>query len=498
MLILLTLTVLGLVTAGLIAAGFAAVARGEKAPPKLKSQAASQALEQLQQLAGSISADMGEHSLEMQQIASDLKDAPANEQVAITAVTKLVQINQQMQQRLVSAEERLQTQSRQMESHAFEARTDALTQVANRRAFDDVLSRRIEDQQRRGLTTSVMLLDVDLFKKFNDTYGHQAGDEVLRQVAGVLRKMADEGDLVARYGGEEFAVVFDSVLPVARAAAERVRAAIGKTTIRFEGKDLRVAASAGIAELQPGEDQPALIKRVDEALYAAKNGGRNCLYWNDGHENHHLRLEHIPSAAAPLRDDLTELLGMDWTTDSDEFSAAVSSAAEAHVASKPVFIDDMIRRLAQWKRDQTPMCLMLAQIDGFADLIQKQGEPVASTVLRVVAQIIQANMRDMDHVSRLGNDTFSILLPASRLADGTGSAERLRRAALQCRLPAKVKGYSLSLTIGVVETCKGDDMRGFLQRGRNALQVAIDRGRNRVYAQGGSRMFAESDQPIKT
>ncbi|MCE9526236.1 MAG: GGDEF domain-containing protein [Planctomycetales bacterium] len=497
MMILLALFALGLAAAGLITAAFAAAARGAKGTGGPKSQAAQQALDQLQQLAGKVAVEIDEHSLEMQQIASSLKDAPANDQEALSAVTRLVQINQRMQQQLSSAEEKLQAQSRQMEAHAFEARTDALTQVANRRSFDDVLARRIEDQQRRGLATSVMLLDVDHFKKFNDTHGHQAGDEVLRHVASVLRKQADADDLVARYGGEEFAVVFSTMLPTARAVAERARAAIGKTAIRFEGRDLRVAASAGIAELQPGEDQLALIKRADSALYAAKNGGRNCLYWNDGHQNHHLRYDAKLSAKALIRDDLTELLGMDWTTDTDELSAAVSTAAEAHVSSKPVFIDDMIRRLAQWKRDQTPLCLILAQIDGFAELIQKQREIEASTVLRVVAQIIQANMRDMDHVSRLGNDTFSILLPATRLADGIICAERLRRAAEHCRLPTKVQGFSLRLSIGVVETFQGDDMRAFLQRGRNALQVAIDRGRNRVYAQGGSRGLAEKDRAVE-
>ncbi|MFN0020906.1 MAG: diguanylate cyclase domain-containing protein [Pirellulaceae bacterium] len=493
----LTLFVLVLIVAALFAAGIWALAHGAQASAAGNSPAAKMALEQIQKLAGSMAVEIDEHSLEMQQIASALQDAPASDQAAVTAVTRLLQIHQRMQQQLSSAEEKLHAQSRQMEAHAFEARTDALTQVANRRSLDDVLARRVEEQQRRGLATCVMLLDVDHFKKFNDTYGHQAGDEVLRHVASVLRKQTDADDLVARYGGEEFAIVFSAMLPTAREMAEQARAAIGKATLRYEGRDLRVTMSGGIAELQPGEDQTALLKRVDSALYAAKKGGRNCLYWNDGNQNHHLRHDHRTSANAPVRDDLTELLGMDWTTDTDEFSTTLLRAAEAHVSSKPAFIDDMIRRLAQWKRDQTPLCLMLAQIDGFADLIQKPGDAGAGLVLRVVAQIIQANMRDMDHVSRLGNDTFAILLPAMRLADGARCAERLRRAALQCRLPARVQGFSLRLTLGVVETFTGDDMRRFLQRGRNALQVAIDRGRNRVYSQDGSGIFAEENRTVK-
>src|SRR5439155_11482685 len=108
---------------------------------------------------------------------------------------------------LDSAEERLQSQALQMESHACEARTDALTQVANRRALDDELTRCLIDFQRRQTPTTLMLLDVDHFKRFNDTHGHQAGDDALQGVARLVRQAVGEAGFVARYGGEEFAVV---------------------------------------------------------------------------------------------------------------------------------------------------------------------------------------------------------------------------------------------------------------------------------------------------
>jgi diguanylate cyclase len=447
MLMLLTLLVLILATVALVAVGIAALLWGNQAA------------------AGG---------------ASGAK--PVQDGEVISTVAKLVEDNQRMQEQLVSAEELLHTQARQIESRAVEARTDPLTQIANRRAFDDALAERIEEMQSRGQALSVMLLDVDSFKKLNDTFGSQAGDEVLRQVARILRQQVADANLVARFGGEEFAILFPFAMPSARAAAELARGAISASKVRFEARDLRVTASAGIAEMQSGEDQESLLQRADAALQSAKDAGRNCLFWCDGLKSHRMQKELLSFAKTPARDDLSDLLGTQWTADEEALPPAVSSATEVYVSSKPAFVDDMVRRLAQWKRDHTPLCLMLVQIDGFAAGIQKHGEEAAGLVLRIVAQILKANMRDMDHVSRLGSDTFALLLPAAHLEDGAHLAERLRQAASQCRLPAKAKGLTLNLTMGVVETHTGDDMRRLLQRGRNALQVALDKGQG-VYAQ---------------
>lgn len=483
MLMLLTLTVLVLICVALIAAGLAAFARRGDSADAPMSSAAQEALDQIQSLAGTLATDMDDHAQEVEQIANFLRSIPASDQAAHAAVSRLVQINQQIQQQLATTEEKLQTQARQMEAQAFEARTDALTQIANRRSFDDALARRIEEQQRRGLETCIVLLDVDHFKKVNDSHGHQTGDEVLRHVAQVLRLHVTEEDLVARYGGEEFAIVCSTALTAARVGADRARAEVSAATLRYEGREIRVTASAGIAELQPGEDQAALVKRADAALYAAKKGGRNCLYWNDGYQNHPFKQSQTTIAHSAARDELTELIGTEWTDSQGEIPETVSSATAVYVSSKSTFIDDLIRRLAHWKRDRTSFCLMLVQIDGFADGIRKLGEEAAGLTLRVTAQLLNAHLRDMDHVSRLGSDTFALLLPAAQLEDTARCADRVCRAAQQCRLPSRAKGFPLSVTIGVVEIDDGDDLRRILQRGRNALQVAIDRGRGGIYAQ---------------
>jgi diguanylate cyclase len=445
---------------------------------------ARQSLERLRSLADRVAANVDEYTSRVDEISAALCAPEGKREAAVlAAVSKLIDANRTMRVQLDSAEERLHAQARQIESQAVEARTDALTQVANRRAFDDELAQCVADLAGEGRPVSLLFLDVDHFKKFNDAHGHQAGDEVLRQVARVLRQSTRETELVARYGGEEFAVIFRGtpMTPV-RHVAEQIRLAVGATAIRFEGQELHVTVSAGLAELQSSEEAQVLIQRVDAALYSAKKGGRNCIYWNDGATSHRLKLNLTCKRQAGPTDDVSALLGEEWQCDGDLSPDSPYHQADALVSARSAFLDDLIRRMAHFRRDAAPLAMLLVQVDRWTQLHGAHGEQAAAMVLRVGAQVINANMRDMDNVSRLANDTFALLLPGCRLAGAQQVASRLRQQIAGCRLPRDAGVASMTATIGVVEATEGDDMRRLLQRARNALQVAIDRGRNQCFA----------------
>ena len=443
-----------------------------------------QSLQRLRSLANRVAANVDEYTSRVDEISVALR-APEGkrEEAVLSAVSKLIEANRTMRVQLDSAEERLHAQSRQIESQTLEARTDALTQVANRRAFDHELAQCIAELARDGKPASLLLMDVDHFKHFNDVHGHQAGDEVLRQVARVLRHCTTETELVARYGGEEFAIIFRGapLMPV-RHTAERIRVAVAATAIRFEGKELHVTVSAGLAELQSSEDEATFIQRVDEALYASKKDGRNCIHWSDGASNHRLRLEAAKQQQTGPPDDVSALLGEEWQCDSDDAPDSPYQDANGFVAPRSAFLDDLIRRMAHFRRDGGPLALLLVQVDKFPQVRESHGDAAGALALRVTAQVINASMRDMDHVTRLASDTFALLLPGCRIGGAVQVGSRLRQQIAGCRLPRKAGIASMTASIGVVEAVPGDDMRRLLQRARNALQVAIDRGRNQCFA----------------
>jgi diguanylate cyclase (GGDEF)-like protein len=182
--------------------------------------------------------------------------------------------------RLVAEKEQLAEQLRQANiSLAQQATTDALTGLPNRRAFDEALTRDLARAQRQASPLSLAVLDVDHFKKFNDTYGHATGDLVLKAVAGALASCVRSGDVPARYGGEEFAVILPATdLPGALIVGERIRKCIAETGVETPQGKLHVTVSVGLVSQRPGAAKAtneSLFERADQALYRAKQQGRN-------------------------------------------------------------------------------------------------------------------------------------------------------------------------------------------------------------------------------
>jgi diguanylate cyclase (GGDEF)-like protein len=186
----------------------------------------------------------------------------------------------QTQGELTHARDELQQVNRTLQVMALQ---DSLTGLPNRRHFDAALESEFRRASRHQSLLALIMIDVDCFKQFNDIYGHPAGDECLKRVADVIQACRHRpDDLVARYGGEEFAVLLPATdLPGALAVAEQMRAAVLALQIRHNGHDLGVVSvSAGIdavAAARPGNAPLQLLRHADQALYAAKSSGRNCV-----------------------------------------------------------------------------------------------------------------------------------------------------------------------------------------------------------------------------
>jgi diguanylate cyclase (GGDEF)-like protein len=154
--------------------------------------------------------------------------------------------------------------------------TDNLTQVRNRRYLEDELEREVSRARRFERPMSVLLLDIDFFKRVNDDHGHLVGDAVLRDVAQIARRRVRHYDTVARYGGEEFAVLMpETSLTDAARVARDLGEAITQSVVEYRGVRVSVTVSIGCAEMCAGDDAASVLGRADERLYAAKRAGRN-------------------------------------------------------------------------------------------------------------------------------------------------------------------------------------------------------------------------------
>ena len=215
---------------------------------------------------------------------SDIGKQPDLDELTNDAERSLVELNSQYAvvvrqlEQLISEKEALAEELRVAnERLARLAATDGLTGLPNKRAFMEAFERDLARAKRQGTPLSLVVVDVDHFKKFNDSYGHQTGDEVLKVVGGLMRQLVRAGDVPGRYGGEEFVLLLPATdTSGALTVAERFRRTLEATAVPSEHGPLRVTASLGVATSIAGSVNPTeLFAQADAALYEAKRAGRN-------------------------------------------------------------------------------------------------------------------------------------------------------------------------------------------------------------------------------
>lgn len=217
--------------------------------------------------------------------ASDLKEIKDIQHNILTETLDIQKVNSAVRDQLAETEiklnqanEKILRLEQNLEMARQEKSTDQLTQLFNRRFFDESIDKAIANFERYGEETALIMYDIDHFKKFNDTYGHQAGDQVIRTVADLTKESVRIGDIVARYGGEEFVVILNhATVKDAAKVAETIRKNIKEHEFGIGGKTVHTSVSLGVAEFEKGDTSKIVIQRADKRLYKAKKSGRDCV-----------------------------------------------------------------------------------------------------------------------------------------------------------------------------------------------------------------------------
>jgi diguanylate cyclase len=260
-------------------------------------------------------------------------------------------------------------------------------------------------------------------------------------------------DFPCRYGGEEFAVIMpNTTVQNGRIAAGRVRKAIELLDVEFEGKQLSVTASVGVAEIRDDDDDVRLIRRADEAVYASKEAGRNCGHWHDGESCLPLK---VSSPGEP-------------ETEGPKPNAAVASSSSANVIGrlpdKNVFSSELRRRISESHRFGVPLSVMYLRVKDHDSLVHTYGEAVGDLVLDSVVTFIQSALRDMDLLATYDASEFVVMLPGSSEAEAKQVARRLRTAITQCELPLGDSQLKLAVDHGVADVRPDDEVQSMIDR----------------------------------
>jgi diguanylate cyclase len=458
------------------------------------------ALGRLQMIAGDISNETSQHAEEVDAVNKRLVSAPKGDvdslhQALLQGMTQIISANDRLQNHLNDVETKLEEQSRQIDLQLAEARLDGLTGTNNRKSFDEELTRRMAEWRRRQTPISLLMIDVDHFKKINDRHGHPAGDTVLREIARVLQATMREMDFVARYGGEEFAVILPStVLRDARRAAERALEAVAGHRFNVDDGELDVTVSVGLAEAMPGDDASTLVRRADEALYLSKAAGRNCGHFHSGADCISLDSPRIMDAVIaprtlpidPIRIARPEAPSMP-AEHASVAEPATSEGVDAltELPAAGAFSNELRRRIQRCRHEERRLTLLLVDVDRLTTINSRIGRDAGDYLLRHTADVLRRECREGDYLARYHQGQFALSLHDVDLDVAIATAERIRSAVQVAQpIPGDLVP-DVSVSCGLAELAPGDRAVSLVMRANVALSAAKSAGRDCVFVHDG-------------
>jgi diguanylate cyclase (GGDEF)-like protein len=441
-----------------------------------------QVLSSLEVLATELAGDVQGYGHRLRQITGGLeKDSGQSPAGVASAVNQILDAADEVHRRIASTEGRIAAQAETMHMQAILTHTDLLTSLPNRRALDAELERLAVQPSGRSPLCTLMLIDLDAFSHVNSEYGHQGGDVILRQAAGMIKQLVRGRDMVARFSGDTFAMLLSqTTLHDALPIAERVRTLLEDAQYSHGTRPLRVTASVGVAQLQADEMRGAVVTRVEEALDAAQKAGGNVCFRHDGQYCHA-----VSSAFKTQQQEAAEQslslasLWRDSTTENSEPTTPKAGGAgdgDPRLSGRSLFAANLSRRLAEWKRGGASVSVAVMRVDQMDEFVGRFGEQGQAFLRQVLGRLLEATAREMDERCEFEDGLFALLLAGTDEANALAVTGRLRSQVRQCKVRMGSDLWDLTASIGVAHCTVATRVMDIMLSAEAAMSEAVKLG----------------------